>query len=250
MVGNILRVQDKEPPVATKDRILDAAEALFMEHGFEATSLRAITAAAGVNLAAVNYHFGSKEELFQAVLTRRLDPMNQERLDVADALRARGRARSRCRLREDPVGDVHSGAEARARSASAAARISCACSGRAYADPGAVHPPFPVRAVRGDDRALQVGVRHARCRSCRRRNLSWRLHFIMGALSYTLAGTDALKLIAELSPRESGNDEMLLRRLAPFLLAGLQSPLPESFAAGRALDGELELLRCSAATAG
>ena len=47
----------------TKDRILDAAEALFMEHGYEATSLRALTAAADVNLAAVNYHFGSKEDL-------------------------------------------------------------------------------------------------------------------------------------------------------------------------------------------
>src|SRR5690349_23937924 len=73
-------------PAVTKERILDAAEALFLEHGFEATSLRAITAAADVNLAAVNYHFGSKEELFQAVLTRRLDPMNQERVDLLDAL--------------------------------------------------------------------------------------------------------------------------------------------------------------------
>src|SRR2546421_12961401 len=68
----------------TKTRILDAAEVLFMEHGFEATSLRQITAAAGVNLAAVNYHFGSKEELFQAVLTRRLDPMNAERMALLD----------------------------------------------------------------------------------------------------------------------------------------------------------------------
>src|SRR5881394_149494 len=66
----------------TKTRILDAAESLFMEHGFEATSLRQLTAAAGVNLAAVNYHFGSKEELFQAVLTRRLDPMNHERIEL------------------------------------------------------------------------------------------------------------------------------------------------------------------------
>src|SRR5208337_1730678 len=65
---------------ATKDRILDAAEELFMEHGFEATSLRQITATACVNLAAVNYHFGCKEDLFEAVLTRRLDPMNQERV--------------------------------------------------------------------------------------------------------------------------------------------------------------------------
>ena len=40
------------------------------------------------------------------------------------------------------------------------------------------------------------------------KELSWRLHFIMGALSYTLAGTDALKLIAELNPRETGNDEI------------------------------------------
>src|SRR5262252_5809342 len=86
MDGNVVRKLEREAPVATKDRILDAAEALFMEHGFEATSLRSITAAAGVNLAAVNYHFGSKEELFQAVLTRRLDPMNQERIELLEAL--------------------------------------------------------------------------------------------------------------------------------------------------------------------
>ena len=60
-----------------------------------------------------------------------------------------------------------------------------------------------------------------------RKELSWRLHFIMGALSYTLAGTDALKIIAELNPVETDNDEILLRRLAPFLLAGLTAPLPE-----------------------
>src|SRR5438128_1222220 len=70
----------------TKTRILDAAESLFMEHGFEATSLRQLTSAAGVNLAAVNYHFGSKEELFQSVLTRRLDPMNQERIELLEKL--------------------------------------------------------------------------------------------------------------------------------------------------------------------
>src|SRR6185369_8594842 len=70
----------------TKERILDAAESLFMEHGFEATSLRAITAAAPANLASVNYHFGSKEVLFQAGLTRRLEPVNQEQLDLLTPL--------------------------------------------------------------------------------------------------------------------------------------------------------------------
>ncbi|MCA3844458.1 MAG: helix-turn-helix transcriptional regulator, partial [Burkholderia sp.] len=47
----------------TKARILDAAEDLFIEHGFEAMSMRQITSRAAVNLAAVNYHFGSKEAL-------------------------------------------------------------------------------------------------------------------------------------------------------------------------------------------
>src|SRR5947208_16884641 len=77
---NVVSLSETRGAAATKERILDSAESLFMEHGFEATSLRSITAAAAVNLAAVNYHFGSKEELFQAVLTRRLDPMNHARL--------------------------------------------------------------------------------------------------------------------------------------------------------------------------
>ena len=61
----------------------------------------------------------------------------------------------------------------------------------------------------------------------------------MGALSYTLAGTDALKVIAELNPHESDNDEILLRRLAPFLLAGLKTPLPDVSDVTRQLDAEL-----------
>src|SRR5436189_679999 len=84
MDSNVIAFSDSRAPLATKARILDTAEALFMEHGFEATSLRQLTTAASVNLAAVNYHFGSKEELFQAVLTRRLDPMNQERIELLE----------------------------------------------------------------------------------------------------------------------------------------------------------------------
>src|SRR5512134_3133369 len=70
----------------TKERILDAAEALFMVQGFTATSLRMITTRAGVNLAAVNYHFGSKDELVRAVFTRRLGPLNRERVALLEEL--------------------------------------------------------------------------------------------------------------------------------------------------------------------
>ena len=69
----------------TKGRILEATELLFIEFGYEAMSLRQITARAKVNLAAVNYHFGSKEALMQSVLGRRLDPLNTRRLALLTA---------------------------------------------------------------------------------------------------------------------------------------------------------------------
>src|SRR6185436_2652375 len=72
----------------TKGRILEVAERLFMEHGFSATSLRMITGEAKVNLASVNYHFGSKEALIEAVFNRWLAPLNQERLTQLSRLEA------------------------------------------------------------------------------------------------------------------------------------------------------------------
>lgn len=69
----------------TKTRILDAAEKLFGVNGFDATSLRDITAEADVNLAAVNYHFQSKESLIDAVIARRVEPVNQRRCEMLAA---------------------------------------------------------------------------------------------------------------------------------------------------------------------
>ena len=68
----------------TQDRLLDAAEQLIAQKGYANTSLREITTSAEANLAAVNYHFGSKEGLLSAMLTRRLDPMNQKRVELLD----------------------------------------------------------------------------------------------------------------------------------------------------------------------
>src|SRR6185312_8911583 len=65
---------------STKERILAAAETLFAQRGFDGASLRQLTSDAGVNLAAVNYHFGSKEKLVEQVFRRRLDALNAQRL--------------------------------------------------------------------------------------------------------------------------------------------------------------------------
>ena len=77
-------------PGDTKQRILDAAESLFAEQGVGATSLRAIIGAAGVNSAAIHYHFGSKEGLIEALFSRRITPINEARLVRLDALQRQG----------------------------------------------------------------------------------------------------------------------------------------------------------------
>jgi AcrR family transcriptional regulator len=236
LAGKVIPIGSRSAPDATKTRILDAAEGLFMEHGYEATSLRAITAAAGANLAAVNYHFGSKEELFQAVLTRRLDPMNQKRVDLLARLEAEAApAAVPC---ERILAAMFVPALELARDRQRGGTDFLRLLGRAYADPA----PFIRRFL-----SEQYAVMIARFKAAfgralpelPKKELSWRLHFIMGALSYTLAGTDALKLIAELTPAESGNDELLLQRLAPFLLAGLTSAVPELADAPRGLERDL-----------
>jgi AcrR family transcriptional regulator len=205
----------------TKTRILDAGERLFVEHGFEATSLRSLTAAAGVNLAAVHYHFGSKEELFQAVLTRRLDPMNQERIDLLQKVErdAAGRPLS-C---EKILFAMLIPALRLARDEKRGGKNFLRLVGRAYADPA----PF-IRHFLSAQYAGMIGrYKEAFLKALphlSRQELTWRLHFVMGALSYTLAGTDALKLFAQVASTDKDTDELLLQRLAPFLVAGLKAP--------------------------
>jgi len=74
---------------ATRERLLDAAEALFADCGYNAVSMREIASHARVNLAAAGYHFGSKENLFVESLTRQMQPLNAKRLAALDALEAR-----------------------------------------------------------------------------------------------------------------------------------------------------------------
>lgn len=211
-----------EPP-DTKSRILDAAEELFMEHGFEATSLRLITTAAAVNLAAVNYHFGSKEELFQAVLTRRLDPMNRDRMQLLSNYEsAAGGKPLTC---EKILSAMFIPAMKLARDQERGGKNFLRLLGRAYADPA----PFIREFLSGQYSEMIGRFRTSFSNALPhipREELSWRLHYVMGALSYTLAGADVLKVFGQYHPDEATNDELLLRRLAPFLAAGLRAPIP------------------------
>ena len=174
-----------------------------------------------MNLAAVNYHFGSKEELFQAVLTRRLDPMNQERIDLLD--RVEREAGGKAPTCEKILFAMLIPALRLARDEKRGGKNFLKVLGRAYADPA----PF-IRHFLSAQYAEMIGrYKEAFLKALphlSRQELTWRLHFVMGALSYTLAGTDALKLFSQVTATDRDNDELLLQRLAPFLVAGLKAP--------------------------
>jgi AcrR family transcriptional regulator len=93
----------RKPTSDTRERILDVAERLFMDNGYEATSMRTITSAAEVNLAAVNYHFGSKEALLCEVFRRRLTWLNQRAPAGPRQARSAG-----CRRTAQAVADTRS----------------------------------------------------------------------------------------------------------------------------------------------
>lgn len=80
----------KPVAISSREALLDAAEALFAEHGYDAVSIRNITGRANVRLAMASYHFGTKENLFDAVISRRADALNRERRAALSALQRSG----------------------------------------------------------------------------------------------------------------------------------------------------------------
>ncbi len=210
---------------ATRDRILAAAERLFMEQGYSATSLREITAKARVNLAAVNYHFGSKERLVREVFERRLGPLNAARISMLDRLESAangGPLKVESIVEAIVMPAVQVGREPVAGGAAFLRLL-----GRAISEPASFLReilPAHYREVIG--RFKQAFARALPDIS--EQELAWRMHFMFGAMSYTLAGNDALQLIGTCRLEGSDSPEAIARRLIPFVAAGLQAPLPES----------------------
>ncbi|CAG4891270.1 TetR/AcrR family transcriptional regulator [Paraburkholderia saeva] len=220
----------------TKSRILDAAETLFIECGYEAMSLRQITSRAEVNLAAVNYHFGSKEALIHAMLSRRLDRLNEERLKLLDRFDAMLGSRLTC---EHVLGAMFIPALRLSRNPQAGGKAFLRLLGRACTDPSSFIRDFLAAhyqsvAMRFFD-AFERALPHLP-----REELGWRLHFAIGALSGVLAGADTESLIAGFSQGKSMNDLQLIARLASLMVSALKAPLPDAsqFAAFAAVLGD------------
>jgi AcrR family transcriptional regulator len=206
----------------TRGRILDAAEALFVEHGFEATSMRTITATAGVNLAAVNYHFGSKEALIQEVFRRRLTWLNRERLRALDAFESEAQGAA---LKPSQIVEAFFGTALRlAADVQHGGHRFMRLLGRTYTDPARFVRTFLAEEYADVVDRFSVALFRA-LPDVPREEILWRFHFMLGAMAYALAGTDALQIMD--GKVDEDDPQAVAPRLMSFLLGGLRAPLPE-----------------------
>jgi len=222
-----IRTVDKaiDKAASTRQRLLDSAETVFMTLGFDGTSMRQVTSEAQVNLAAVNYHFGSKEGLFHAVLRRRLEGLNQERLRVLDELEAKAGGAP---LKPSQIVDAFFGTLLRmaARDGNGGG-VFLRLIGRTLTEPGEF-----IRALLAEEFADVLDrYKQALFRALPdvpKEEIVWRFHFMLGATSYAIAGIDTLRLVTDWQTGDAEDGlEKLLPRLMSFLLGGLRAPLPQ-----------------------
>lgn len=206
----------------TKDRILDAAETLFAQQGFSSTSLRAVIAEAGVNLAAVHYHFGSREELVRAVFHRRFEPINRERLELLAALEAAPARRASRRLEQ--ILDILLRPLLRAaRERAGEWAVVSQLVGRAHTD-----ADFVVRRILHDqfrDVFERFSAALAECLPhLGQEELLCRFHFVITAMAVTLVHGDDIRALSD-GRLDPGHDpEVFANRWTAFAAAGLRAP--------------------------
>ena len=206
----------------TQQKILDAAQSLFAETGFNDTSLRQITSLAEVNLAAVNYHFGSKKELIQAVLQRYLRVL-MVRLDQEfTRLLASQHPNSLNQVLAvfvKPLLELNTVHQH-------GTRIFLQLLGRGYTDvQGHLRWFFNHHYGRVLDKLVLL-VQQA-CPELPAAELFWRLHFSLGTVVFTMASNEALVDIAEADFNEKVDIEGVILRLLPYLSAAIAAPIPK-----------------------
>lgn len=195
-------------PVDTKTRILDAAEKLFGKNGFDATSLRDITAEADVNLAAVNYHFQTKDSLIDAVIARRIEPVNQKRLKMLESAGRDPNLEQILMAFLAPVFVHHPGPV-------------LDLMGRTLASPDLfVTRIFKVHMTPIVERFSQA-IAHA-APDLSSTEILWRLHFTAGAMAHTLARSHLLA--AMMGIPDPPDRQTVLARLVTFAAAGFRAP--------------------------
>ena len=206
----------------TKDIILDAAEDLFAEKGFHGTSVRAITSKAGVNLAGVNYHFGTKEALIKAVFERRFNPINAMRTErMTEVLDKAKKARKKPAIADILtafVSPLFEGEKKNSYLGKMSALIQMAHTGQ---DPTVIQILLKLfsPAMELLFSALKTALPKAR-----ESELRWKMHFFIGGFSHTIRisqmhgkGIKAPMLPAVI------NQKQMMQMMIDFFAAGMEA---------------------------
>ncbi|MEN1942359.1 TetR family transcriptional regulator [Luteimonas sp. MJ293] len=201
---------------STKERILGAAEELFAQQGFSGTSLRQVTSRAEVNIAAVNYHFGSKENLVNEVFRRRMDEMSAQRLEMLGKAQqdAAGNLEAILAAFVEPALTL----AANRNGGGAFIRVIA----RAYAETNDGLRAFLSERYghvqRDFARALAVCLP-----ALSKEELYWRLDFLGGSLTYAMADFGLIKRpadVSEVEHRRRAGSELIRFAAAGFRTAG------------------------------
>jgi AcrR family transcriptional regulator len=207
------------PRRETKDRILDAAERMFARGGFHGTSLRSITGQAGVNLAAIHYHFGSRDELIQAVFARRLAPLNRERLRLLDDLEARDGETG-----PDLEAIIHAFLAPVRRLAEdeSSRRVVVSLLGQAITQPDEKIRRLFISQFSEVGRRFLVALARA-VPHVPTEEMFWRLMFMVGAMVHTMTLSQHMEEFSGGICRSTGVSS-LVTNLVPFVTAGMRAP--------------------------
>ncbi|MCK5505804.1 MAG: TetR family transcriptional regulator [Thermodesulfovibrionia bacterium] len=207
-------------PLDTKKKILDAAEHLFAQKGFRSTSMRAITSRAKVNLAAVNYHFGSKGALLDAVIKRRILPLNRVRRERLEHVRTSAKSKGR---KPDVRAVFHAFIEPIIffRETEPGAKNFITFISRSLSDPDDTVRKVFVRFIKPMFQLLFETTCEALPKHSRE-VIFWRLHFSMGALFHAMHAcgdieTDFSNVKTEIDAKS------LVDMIIPFVTAGMKA---------------------------
>jgi AcrR family transcriptional regulator len=197
----------------TRERILRTAEVLFARDGYAATSLRQITEIAGVNIAAVNYHFGSKENLLTEILDRVVGPINAERLDLLDRAQAAGIPNVNEILTAFLLPDLHVLQELSARDRELPRFVA-----RMYTEGSGLMEQVMGRQFAETQRRFYTAFRNA-LPDLGAEEIGWRLGCVVGIIVYLFAGVEVRGMAAMIGPDPEENLARLLSVTVPLMTA-------------------------------
>jgi len=204
----------------TKTKILNAAELLFAQSGFAETSMRAITNKAGVNLAAVNYHFGSKKALTIAVLDRYMKQLMPELASALSQIALHSKTPDVSEVFKSFVTPL-----IRLESINKGGTV-CFLNllGRGYIEVQGHLKRYILETYEKELETIKQTL-HSSCPFLTEEELFWRLHFTLGTSVFTLAASEALIGISQADFGQPIDTESILERILPYIGAGFSANL-------------------------